>query len=155
MISYSYKQEIAMKIKTKLTITLISIMLSSTLLSAANAQEANQQAMAQPPQAEIVTGGIGDGGMDAITAAQKNYDLKLIFSNPGGEYLSDVSLVIHNKKGDMVINTNSVGPVALVKLRPGTYTVSSSTGKETKTSKVVVKATGLSTYYIHLNDSES
>jgi len=141
-----------MKINHKFAAIFITILLGSTTLSTAQTQEAEQQVQ---PQAEMVSGGIGDTGMDTIATTQKNYNLKLIFAEPNGEYLADISAVMHDKKGNTVLDANSVGPIVLVKLKPGTYTLSSTAGKETKTSKVIVHNTGLSTYYIHLNDSES
>lgn len=141
-----------MKINNKFASIFITILLGSAALSNAQTQEVEQQSQ---PQTEMVSGGIGDSGMDTIATTQKNYNLKLIFSEPDGEYLADISAVIHDKKGNTVLDTHSVGPIVLVKLKPGTYTLSSTSGKETRTSKVVVHNTGISTYYIHLNDSES
>jgi len=134
----------------KFAILFVAILLGSITLSSVQAQEVNQ-----PPQAEMVSGGIGDTGMDKIVAAQKNYSLKLVFSEANGEYLADVDVIIQDRKGNTVISTDSVGPILLVKLKPGTYTVSSSTDRETTTRKIAVSNTGLSTYYIHLNASES
>ena len=138
-----------MNIKKKFSTVFIVTLLGS-VISSAQAQEINTQ-----PRMEMVSGGIGESGMDAIISAQKDYSLKLIFSESTGEYLADVSVNIADRKGHTVVNTNSVGPILLVKLQPGAYTVSSSTDKETKTRKIVVKNTGLSTYYIHLNASET
>lgn len=134
----------------KFAILFVATLLGSATLSSAQAQEVNQ-----PPQAEMVSGGIGDTGMENIVAAQKDYNLKLVFAEKNGEYLADVGVTIQDRKGNTVINTDSVGPILLVKLKPGTYTISSSTDKETETRKIAVSNTGLSTYYIHLNASES
>src|SRR6185369_2788613 len=149
MFSYSNHQETLMNIKKKFS-TVFIVTLLGRVISSAQAQEINTQ-----PRMEMVSGGIGESGMDAIISAQKDYSLKLIFSESTGEYLADVSVNIADRKVHTVVSTNSVGPILLVKLQPGAYTVSSSTDKETKTRKIVVKNTGLSTYYIHLNASET
>jgi len=139
-----------MNIHNTFAAAFVAILLGGTILSSAQAQEVNER-----PQAEMVSGGIGDTGMDKIAAAQKDYSLKLIFAETSGDYLADVGVVIHDRKGNTVVNMDSAGPILLVKLKPGAYTVSSSTDKETTTSKVVVNNTGIRTYYIHLNASES
>ena len=132
-----------MKIKNILAVSLIASLL---LYTGVYAQENN---------VEMVSGGVGDAEMDDITVAQKNYTLKLIFANSSGEYLADVSVVIKDKKGDTIVDTSSVGPVLLLKLKAGTYNVSASTDKETKTNKITVRKTGLTTQYFHINALEN
>ncbi len=139
-----------MNIHNTVAVVFSIILLGCAMLSTAQAQEINPL-----PQATMVSGGVGDSEVDKIAAMQKDYSLKLIFAKAGGEYLADVDVIIHDRKGNTIINANSVGPILLVKLKSGTYTVDASSDKETKTRKVVVNKTGLRTYYIHLNDSES
>lgn len=141
-----------MYVKKEFVAIVLTTLFCSALLSPVQAQETSPK-----PQAEIASGGIGDAGMDNIKAAQKNFSLKLIFSNPSGQYLADVNVSIADKQGDTVLDTHSVGPVLLVKLEPGTYSVTSSTGAstESKTIKLAVYKTGLTTHYIHLKDSDS
>ena len=136
-----------MKIKNTI-VTIISI----ALFFADSAYPVMAEEATQPTIA-MVSGGVGDAGMAAINGVSQDYNLKLIFANPQGEYLADVGVVISDKKGNVVVNTEEIGPVLLIKLKPGTYNLSSKTEKETKTSKVVVRAGSLRTYYIHISDS--
>lgn len=140
--------------KNKLAIVFITSLLCSTVFSSPKAQEADSQ-MNSAPQVEMVSGGIGDGGMEAIEEKQKDYSLKLVFADADGEYLADVKVLIKDRKGNEVVNTDSVGPVLLLKLKPGVYTVSSTTNKETKSQKVTVRNKGTSSYYVHINAAES
>ena len=132
-----------MNIKNILAATFVATLILSTSV------------YAEENSVEMVSGGVGDAEMDDITVAQKNYTLKLIFANSAGEYLADVSVVIKDKKGDTIVDTSSVGPVLLVKLKAGTYKVSASTDKETKTNKIIVHNSDLTTRYIHINALEN
>lgn len=135
-----------MNIPHKLPAALISLMLCGGLLSPAQAQEAASQAQAN-------SGGIGDAEMQDIDHVQENYSLKLVFANSAGEYLADVNVVIHDKHGQVVLDSHAVGPVLLVKLAPGAYNISAGNDTETKNSKVIVHKKGIAVRYIHLSDS--
>ena len=126
--------------KTVIT-TFIAALLCSTAL---HAQET------QSPQLQILSGGIGDGEMDSMKEAQKDYSLKLIYSQPNGEYLANVGVKIRDQKKSTLVDTASQGPVVLINLKPGTYTLVSATEEESKTQKIVVGSSGLKTYSIHL-----
>jgi hypothetical protein len=127
--------------------------LIATLLSSSAFYAAEAQVVEHPVQ--MVSGGVGEAGMDDITAVQKHYSLKLIFAETNGDYLADVGVLIRNHKGDVVVNTDSQGPVVLINLEPGAYTVVSTVTGESKTQRVVVHGSGLNTYYIHLHSAES
>jgi len=128
------------------TVSFIAALLASTTLYAAEAQTAL-------PPIQMVSGGVGDAGMDDIAATQNHYTVKLIFAEPTGEYLADIEVQVRDKKGSMVVNTTSGGPILLMNLKPGLYTVSSTIAGETKAQRIVVHGKGLNSYYIHLHSA--
>jgi hypothetical protein len=68
-----------------------------------------------------LSGGIGDGEQEKIEAAQKDYSLKVIFSAPNGDYLSDVRYVVRDEQGGLVTNGVAAGPFLLLGLPVGNY----------------------------------
>jgi len=130
-----------------------AILFIFSLLSSAPLYATEIQAEHTPVQ--MISGGIGDAEMKNITAVQKQYSLKLIFTEADGEYLADIGVLIRDTKGNTVVDTTSGGPILLMKLTPGSYTLSSSVTGETKTQHIKVHGTGLNTYYIHLHSTES
>lgn len=72
---------------------------------------------------EILTGGIGED-YAAIAARTKEYPLRIAFSEGhGGAYVTDVKLGFYDKKNNLVLIKEGVGPLALVNLPDGDYKV--------------------------------
>lgn len=70
-----------------------------------------------------VSGGIGDEERDEIRARERDFNLKLLFSERDGSYLGDVDVLIINPKGEPVLDVKSVGPFLLVRLPGGNYRI--------------------------------
>lgn len=84
-----------------------------------NATAATQDAIA------YVSGGIGHDEAVALEREAKNYPLSLFFS--GGkrnEFLADVRVTIKDKAGNVVLDSVSSGPIMLVRLPAGEYSIS-------------------------------
>ncbi len=111
----------------------------------------------QPEQRQtpMVSGGIGDAELEDISAIQKQYRLKLVFAETMGAYVADVGVQVHDRRGNMLVNTVSQGPILLINLTPGTYILSSTVPGETKTQRIVVRGDSLETHYIHFHPTES
>lgn len=137
-----------MNIQKKFAAPLIAALLGSTVLYAAQTQAAQQQV-------QMVSGGVGETGMDAIAAVQQHYSLKLVFAKANGEYLADIDVQVRDSKGNTVVDTHSQGPVLLINLMPGAYTASASLNGETKTQHIVIHDHGLITQFIRLQGTES
>jgi len=82
------------------------------------------------PQAKMengityLSGGIGHDESAAMKAEAKSYPLSMIFSaGKDNEYLADVKITIKDKAGKEVLNAVSNGPIMLVKVPAGRYTV--------------------------------
>jgi hypothetical protein len=127
------------------------------------------QATAQEPQDEsaassdttpdgtfhvrIVSGGIGDD-MELLKSVEKQYDLKILFTETGGAYISDVQVRIEDSKGLLVAEDKTKGPILLVNLPTGTYKVTASYAGETKIQKVSVRLKSLRGYQIRYQTTE-
>lgn len=95
----------------------------------------------------VVTGGVGQSSQEAIEQAQKNFNLKLVFTGDGGMYLSDVAVSIRDTEGLEVIRGVTQGPVLLAELPPGRYTVEAQAEAFNKQRTVTVGRT-MTTYQI-------
>jgi len=126
---------------------LIATLLGSTALYAAPASQ---------PQIAMLSGGIGEEEVDRMNAAQEHYSLKLIYAEANGDYLTDVAVRIQDHKKNVVLETvASQGPIVLINLKPGTYTLVSTVSGKSSTQRIAVRGNGLSTYIIHLHSTES
>ncbi len=132
-----------MTVQKKSAALFIALLLAGTPLYAA------------PQEIQIVSGGVGETGMDAIDAVQEHYSLKLVFAKANGEYLADVGVQVRDIHGRMLVDTDSQGPVLLINLMPGSYKVSASLDGETRTENIVVHDHGLITHFIRFRGTES
>jgi hypothetical protein len=101
----------------------------------------------------MVSGGIGEE-MDMIKSVEKQYDLKILFTGAGGEYLSDVQVSITDTKGQVVAENTTKGPILLVNLPTGTYKVSATANGETKVEKVTVHLKSLRSTQLRFHGAE-
>ena len=90
-----------------------------------------------------LTGGIGREEAGAMRAEAKSYPLSLVFSaGPRRAFVSDVKVTIKDKSGKVVLDSASGGPIMLVKLPAGQYTVSAVQGGVALHRSVQVSAHG-------------
>ncbi len=102
----------------------------------------------------ITSGGIGED-MDRLKSVQNQYNLKLLITEKNGIFLSDVAVLIEDKKGHTLANTVTEGPILLAKLAPGTYQIKASRhGEEVKNMKVTVGSGKLNAYQITFRDTD-
>lgn len=97
-----------------------------------------------------VSGGIGEDERSALTAAAANYNLKLVFADKaGGHYLSDIKVSIKGARGTDVLAAVSDGPWFFVKLPPGSYKITATTGDQQQTRALAVGKQRLGTVSFH------
>lgn len=107
-----------MKIREKFT-------LAAMLLAASTAwaQTPEPQWQSLGP-ANYVCGGVSDEGMTAITAQRGSANGELLFtSGPEGAYVAQVAVIVHGTGLKQALTFTSNGPVCLLKLPAGSYTV--------------------------------
>ncbi|MGJ7509612.1 carboxypeptidase regulatory-like domain-containing protein [Variovorax sp. GT1P44] len=88
--------------------------------------------------ASFTCGGIGEASSKAMLAARKDYPLSLLFATAGGEYMASVTVTVKDGKGASVLTVPSTGPVCLIKLPDGSYTVDAQASGKTKSQAVTV-----------------
>jgi len=87
-------------------------------------------------------GGIGSDESTAMRAQMKDHPLSLLFAASGGAYLADIDVSIQGAAGVEPLNFRANGPVCLVDLPAGNYTVQASSGGVTKKESVIVGLAG-------------
>jgi hypothetical protein len=79
------------------------------------------------------SGGISEDEATAMKAAASAYNLMLTFAEKGtGEYLADVTVTIKDINGRTVLDTISKGPLFLIDLPAGRYTVQTEVNGQTQ-----------------------
>jgi hypothetical protein len=77
-------------------------------------------------------GGVGSDERDIMEEKGRAYNLKLSFAAKGGAFLSDVKLVMADKKSGEIVSLVTDGPLFFIQLPPGNYTVRAAFRNETK-----------------------
>ena len=88
----------------------------------------------------IMSGGVGKEEADAMRAAASDYPLQFTFVRNVGdreEFIADVRLTIADKAGHVLVDQKS-GPLVLVRLPDGIYTVSAEYAGQQKTRRVAI-----------------
>lgn len=105
---------------------------------------------ATPPAAasgvRFLAGHVGADSEASIRAAQKDYNLKLVFTLVEGNYVADVNVSINDASGKTVLQQLVPGPFLLVQLPSGVYEVAAAYEGKPSSRKVRV-GTGLTTEY--------
>jgi len=87
---------------------------------------------------EYVTGGVGSDEMQQLTAREKEFNLKLVFTLVEGNYVSDVDVAVQDASGKSLLAVSARGPIVLAKLPRGSYVIQASYEGKTQTRKVTV-----------------
>jgi hypothetical protein len=87
--------------------------------------------------ARYVCGGIGSDESTAMRAAMKDHPLSLLFARPDGAYLANVDVDIKGEGGS-ALRLRANGPVCLIDLPAGKYTVDASTEGSSKSQSVTL-----------------
>jgi hypothetical protein len=98
-----------------------------------------------PPQVrsangiDYINGGAGEEARAAIAQMQAGFSLKIVFSNASGEYLVADRVSIKGRSGE-VFAVDGAGPLLLVKLPAGNYTVAANIEGKSEQRAVTVGA---------------
>ncbi len=75
------------------------------------------------PQANFISGGIGDESAARMAAVGREFNLKLLFAAKDGHYLADVAVTISDAGNQKILETVSEGPFLFAQIAPGKYRV--------------------------------
>jgi hypothetical protein len=116
------KEAAVMSIRKGVVIGLCSLVASLGQISSAGAVFPDRP---EGPTAGIayMSGGIGEEEQETLNELGQTYDLKLIFADTTGHYLSDVVVEITDERGHQVLAAVSRGPWFFANLPAGRYRV--------------------------------
>lgn len=141
--------------KALVCLAVVAVLVSCSASAFAQNAAQNDALQGQAGQSvPYISGGVGSEGLEEITAHEKEYNLKVIFAGKGGAFLSDIDLKIMDSKKKTVTSLVTEGPVLLVKLAAGHYTLQATLDGKTVAQKVSVTAKGLKTLYVRFPDAE-
>ncbi len=113
-------------------VILTLLLLIMAMLSAPVASAADLPHLQSNGAVDYISGGVSKDEADALKQQSADYALTLEFASSRsaegdvspGAYLADVNVDIRDTQGRQMLNTTSAGPLLLVRLPPGDYTVS-------------------------------
>jgi len=103
------------------------------------------------PRSVVMSGGVGLEDRAQLAQHEREANLKLVFTEPQGSYLSDIGVKVFDRNGTMVLDTTSNGPWLLAKLSPGTYRIVATDQGARQEQRVSVGA-GLRTVQFRMPD---
>ncbi|MGC1816585.1 MAG: carboxypeptidase-like regulatory domain-containing protein [Casimicrobiaceae bacterium] len=107
---------------------------------------ANGDEVARAPSGVMyVTGGVGSDAVDRLKSMEGEFNLKLVFADASGAYLSDVKVMIVDASGHVVLDATSEGPLLMAKLPAGDYRVDATFDGHRESRKISATASKLVT----------
>ncbi len=106
----------------------------------AQAQSSAMPAMQSRGAGQYVCGGVGLDESTAMRAQMKDHPLSLLFARAGGAYLADVDVTVKDSAGATALAMRADGPLCLVDLPAGRYTVEASSQGTVKSEAVTLGA---------------
>lgn len=116
-------------------------------------QSAPKVAEVNPTGLRYMSGGVGADEQMRIEAAQSEYPVKMTFANTNGAYVSNVDVDVMNSAGEIVLGLQTDGPILLMDLEPGKYTVKANDNGEVKTQNITVSGVSKS-YNVRFKTNE-
>ena len=106
----------------------IRLFVGAFIFAVASAAPLFSQAQGMPPMqsqgaVKFACGGIGSDESTAMRAGMKSHPLSLLFARADGAYLAEVGVTVTDAGGNQVLKTRANGPVCLIDLPAGKYTV--------------------------------
>lgn len=80
-------------------------------------------------------GGVSSNEREVMEARAKGYNLKLVFAEKSGAYLSGVTVVLATARGAQIVSVATDGPWFFIQLPPGNYSVKASLAGNAKQIK--------------------
>jgi hypothetical protein len=80
-------------------------------------------APAMQPGAPFLTGGVGQDELDQLKEQAAGYNVRILFAEQGGAFISGVTVMISGPAGQPVVQVASGGPFLFVKLPAGSYEI--------------------------------
>ncbi len=129
----------------KPALSLLAAILFGSIVLVPLANAKGEEVVRAPSGISYVTGGVGMEGADRLKAMEKDFNLKLVFADKTGSYLSAVKVAIVDATGHAVLETTTEGPFLMARLVAGAYQINATFAGQMERQKVTVGANKLST----------
>ncbi len=131
----------ALNHKMLCTVMAVAVLSSSPVWASDSVLEVYQQG-----NISYITGGIGQDESDALKAAEKDYNLRILNTDRTGHYSGDTRVVISDTKKNTLLDATS-GPIFYANLPKGRYIVEGFDEGLSKKQTVVI--TGAKSSRVH------
>lgn len=109
-----------------------------------------------PNGIRYLSGGIGGDEQERFKAAESEYPVKVVFANSNGAYMSNVDISVTDKSGATILSMKTNGPILLLDLDPGSYTIKATDQGQVKTQNITVSDTAATkTYTVHFKTTDA
>jgi hypothetical protein len=88
------------------------------------------------------SGGVGLDAREQLAGTEGQYNLKIVTAATSGAYMAGVRVIIEGAGGKRLLNAEMEGPLLLVQLPPGAYTIRATHEGDTLTRAVTIPAQG-------------
>jgi hypothetical protein len=95
-----------------------------------------------------LTGGVGKPEREQLKALEKDFNLKLVFSEADGKFLANVRVVVSDAKGRKLLEDVADGPFFLARMPAGEYRVAATFAGKAQTRNIQVVAGRLHTEHL-------
>lgn len=122
----------------------VVIALAVACLAVAPHAYAKSEEVARAPSGVMyVSGGVGTEAVELLKSMEKDFNLKIVFANKVGEFLSNVKITITDSSGRVLLDTVTEGPLLMAKLPPRSYHVDATFDGRLERQNVAVTANKL------------
>jgi hypothetical protein len=131
---------------------LVTLLMLCLAAGASLAQAPADTGAPTPPQVQsangidYVSGGAGEEARAAIAALQKQFSLRVVFSETTGAYVVVDEVRIRRGSSDLVV-IPAAGPMLLLKLLPGDYVIEASYAGKVERRKVQLRRERVSLHW--------
>jgi hypothetical protein len=92
-----------------------------------------------------LSGGVGKPEREQLQALEKEFNLKLVFTQVDGKFVAAVRVVVSDATGRKLLEHVADGPLFMARLPAGEYSIAATFAGSTQTRKVDVAANRLRT----------
>ena len=96
-----------------------------------------------PSGVVYVSGGIGTEAVELLKSMQRDFNLKMVFTDKAGEYLSDVKVTLIDSGGRVLLDAVTDGPLLMAKLQAGRYRIDATFDGKSERRNIAVTANRL------------
>lgn len=97
---------------------------------------------------QMLSGGTSSESRAMLQSLENQYNTKLVFTGKNGAYLANVGVDVRDSSGNTVMESTTDGPILLMNLPQGRYTVSANAEGFNEQQSITVGSRGTSTQHM-------